>query len=269
VSEFEHGKESEMQRFTIALLALVTILMPGLTAADEKAKPTTDPLAKTAESAMVKLAGWRHGAARSELEPKKDEGEGSAAFRTAWGLLLAEEGKLDQGLGELRAATGLASSDPAAKYYEGEVLYWKKDFGAAAAAWQAARDRASALVEADGDDPRARYYLGAALVRMKSYGEARSALQLALDKGYAATLVNYQKGLSFAFDGKWSEAKDALTAVINSDSAFAPAYFFRGLAWDKLDHKDKMLVDMDSFVKLAPDSPDADKARALLAAAGG
>jgi len=52
------------------------------------------------------------------------------------------------------------------------------------------------------------------------------------------------------------------------DPRYAPMYFWRAMAWDKIGRKDNMLNDLDQYVKLAPQAPDAGKARALLSAAG-
>jgi hypothetical protein len=43
-------------------------------------------------------------------------------------------------------------------------------------------------------------------------------------------------------------------------------YYWRGMAWDKIGRKDNMLIDLDQFVKLAPNAPNAGKAQALLSA---
>jgi regulator of sirC expression with transglutaminase-like and TPR domain len=66
---------------------------------------------------------------------------------------------------------------------------------------------------------------------------------------------------------KWPDAVAAIDALAAGDPKFAHLYFYRGLAWGKLDRKDKMLVDMDQFVKLAPNAPEAAIAGTYLAAA--
>jgi regulator of sirC expression with transglutaminase-like and TPR domain len=45
------------------------------------------------------------------------------------------------------------------------------------------------------------------------------------------------------------------------------AYYYRGLAYDKLGRKDLMVLDLDRFVKLAPGAPESERARAVLAGA--
>jgi hypothetical protein len=44
-------------------------------------------------------------------------------------------------------------------------------------------------------------------------------------------------------------------------------YFWRAMVWDKLGRKDNMLIDLDMYVRLAPNGPDVGTAQALLASA--
>jgi len=64
----------------------------------------------------------------------------------------------------------------------------------------------------------------------------------------------------------FEKAVDAFDRVEQTDRRFAHLYFYRALAWNQLGKKDKMLIDMDQFLKLAPNAPEADQARAFLSA---
>jgi tetratricopeptide (TPR) repeat protein len=178
--------------------------------------------------------------------------------------MLAERGSLDEALTQLTAASAADTKDPAPDFFRGEVFSWRRKSEDAVAAWQKAHDRAKAQVQADADDPRARYYLGAALVRLRKYGEARTELTKAEQKGFPKALVRLQKGISFLFERKWQEAVTALDAAIAADSNLAHAYYYRGRAWKELDRSDKMFSDMDRFLRLAPDAPEASVARSLM-----
>jgi tetratricopeptide (TPR) repeat protein len=81
-------------------------------------------------------------------------------------------------------------------------------------------------------------------------------------------MVQHQIGLSYLFDQQWGPARQAFDAAIEDEASFAPSYYWRAMAWDKLGRKDNMLIDLDQFVKLAPDAPDAGKAKAVLSSAG-
>jgi tetratricopeptide (TPR) repeat protein len=253
----------------LTLVALTTAIgFPALAQQGDNQQPTQkEQLSSTATKALVKLAAWKPKAARRLLEPDTEKGANVAIFKTAWALLKAQEGNLEEARSLLEAASKKDNKDPAPTFYLGEVLYWQKQAKQAESAWKDAHKRAKAWVKKNPDDARGQYYLGAALVRNKQYAEARKPLTKALEGGFSPAMCNYQIGLSFAFSGNWKGAKDALSEVVELDPSFAHAYFYRGMAWDKLKRKDKMLVDMDQFVKLANDAPEASKARSLLAAA--
>jgi tetratricopeptide (TPR) repeat protein len=226
--------------------------------------PPQETAASVADQAIRKLVAWKHKQARTYLESKREAFGDAPAFKMAWGLLRAEEAKLDEALTSLTAAAQGASSDAAPAFYRGEVLYWKKAYNDAKAAWKNALDRATALVEANPNSARARYYLGAALIRNMKFADARAPLNKALEKGFDRAMVKYQIGLSFVFEKNWQAAKEAFDAVIEADATFAHAYYYRGRALDELGRTNEMLVDMDRFLNLAPDAREADIARSLL-----
>ena len=61
-------------------------------------------------------------------------------------------------------------------------------------------------------------------------------------------------------------AKNSFDDVHELDPRYAHLYFYRGLASEKLGRKDSLLADLDQFVKLAPNSPEAKTAKAILSA---
>ncbi len=252
---------------TISTLTLVTLFIFGAALpclADENTDAT-----RISDKAIKQLTAFKCKPARSALEASKNDIGSTPAFKVAWGLLLAEEGKLDEGVKNLQQAADADKKDPAADYFRGEVLYWQKNKDAANAAWIQSANRAQALVKKSPEDARANYYLGAALVRQKKYNEARKALGVAKKNGFAAKLVNYQIGLSYAFSQQWQPAKDSFDKVIKADSGFAHAYFYRGMTWKQLKRTDEMMLDLDRFLKLAPNSKEASTARSLIKAGGG
>ncbi|PWB78683.1 MAG: hypothetical protein C3F15_00845 [Holophagae bacterium] len=263
--------------------ALITAgLMLGMTAAAiAQQTPTPVPPAPTraptatpptraeriADRAIALLAGWKVKAAESLLTTNEQELGATPEFRTALGYLRAAQGKGAESTDILRGAAAAKPTDPAPQYILGQVAYWQQKSADADTAWKAARDRAQAQVATRSTDARAQYYLGAAQVRLKKFGLARTALTAARDAGFDVTPIDYQLGLSYFLEEKWQDAAKAFDAVAEKDPKFAHLYFYRGLAQGKLDHKDKMLVDLDLFVKLAPSAPEANIARANLAGA--
>jgi tetratricopeptide (TPR) repeat protein len=200
-------------------------------------------------------------------------------FAVVGGLIDAQRGEITTALETLGSASDKEPKDPAPVFYRGEVLYWQRRFAEADQAWTAAADLARKAVDRigrnenaateEGVDPeraRLEFYLGAALNRRKEYASARDHLELAIDRGFSPVLANHQIGLGFLFDKQWRPAKEHFDTVIEDDELFAPAYFYRAMAWDKLGRKDRMLDDLDKFVTLAPDAPEAARARSILAA---
>lgn len=79
----------------------------------------------------------------------------------------------------------------------------------------------------------------------------------------------YQLGLTRALQQQWGPAVDLLTQAIDRDSGIAYAYYYRGLAAEQTGRKDLLIADMDRFLFLAPDAPEAARARRILEAARG
>lgn len=257
-------------RSTIAAL-LVSLAAAAPIAAQEGTQETPaapqETAASFADNVIVQLSGWNLGASRTALEDNKQKFGDTAAYQTALGFLEAGDGKLDQAVKTLDAAAKADTSDPAPEFYRGLALYWKKDANGSKDAWQKANTRAKNIVAKQDKDARAHFYQGASAVYLKQYGPARASLDKALANGFDDVMVNYHIGLSYAFEQNWQKAKESFDQVLAKDERFAYAYFYRGMVWEKLGRKDNMLVDMDQFVKLAPEAPDAGKAKAVLAAA--
>ena len=227
-----------------------------------------------ANAAIAQLAGWQTQAARKTLEAKKDKFGSNSDFKTAWALLEIQEATV-AGKPAPTASTGTLSQmakaqsvDAAAQYWQGELFYQQSKNNEANAAWQAAAKTAEKLVAADPTDATAQFYLGAAFVRQKKFDPALKALRLAVRGGFDEAMVNYQIGFMYLLQQKWQEAKDAFDVGLKVNPRFAPMYYWRAMAWEKLGRKDNMLLDFDQFVKLAPKAPEASKARAILKSAG-
>jgi len=213
---------------------------------------------------IIELVAWRTGAAEQILASAKTKYEGRPSYETASGLLRFNQDKAPEALGLLSTAATLDPKDPAIAYFQGEVLTAQGKHDAASDAWRTARDLAKAKTSANAKDARAQYYLGAARVRLKDAAGARTALNAARQNGLDSRMVDYQLGLADMLDKDWNAAKTAFDAVIEKDSRFAPAYFYRGIVWSKLGRNDKMADDLEEFLLLAPSSPEADTANVLL-----
>ena len=215
-------------------------------------------------SALGNLAAWRHKEAGKELEAARDEFGNTPEFETAWGYLLAEKKKLDPAIEKLTRAEKKATADPAPSYLLGEIQSWKRNKSAAKKAWTTAKNRAAAMLKNSPEDAEANYWMGAALLKLGKISDAGKYLEKARKADYAPAQTYLQVGLYYSAQKKWKDAKQAFDSCIEADNGFAHAYYYRARVLDKLGKKSEMLVDLDRFVKLAPDAREAAAARALL-----
>jgi len=229
-------------------------------------KPTYTKAVKVSERALASLMAWRLRDGGNILENNRQELGETPEFKTAQGYLKACHGEYNDAIAVLQSASNSNKADPAPPYYHGLTLWWQEKYDAAESAWKTSRDRAQRLVDENALDSRAQHYLGAALVHLKSYAPGREALGKAADFEISTELVNYEIGLSYFLEERWQQAVDSLDLLAKADPRFAHLYFYRGIAWGQLDRKDKMMNDMEQFIALAPDSPEARTANAYLSA---
>lgn len=263
---------SRISWLAISLSVALTTFVGNVGA--QKQTPLDKKAQVVADGAIADLAAWENQKARKYLEKQKTEFGSTPQFQTAWALLEIQEGaggkkaKVNSGTTSLSNMSKNKSVDAVAAYHYGEILYLQNKRQEANSAWQKSANRAGALVNANPNDATAQFYLGAASVRTKKYGPARNALLMAVRGGFDPAMVNHQIGLSYLFAESWNEARAAFDLGLTVNPRFAPMYFWRAMAWEKLGRKDNMLIDLDQYVKLAPDGPMAGKAKTLLKSAG-
>ena len=259
---------------TVHSMIVATIALCAIISYPVSAQQTGNRAEEVANEAIARLAGWQNQTAREILERNRDVLGSSPEFKTAWALLEIQDGagknknnsnQGEKSLGQL-SANGASSGSTA--YFHGEALYLKGDKNGANASWQKAANLAGTRVAAKATDATAQFYRGASLVRLKKFDDARTALLIAVRGGFDPAMVNHQIGLSHLYGGQWQPAKDAFDIGLAVNPQFAPMYFWRAMASEKLGRKDNMLIDLDQFVKLAPNSPEAGKARSILKSAG-
>lgn len=257
-----------------AALAL-TFLAPGAHA--QKAAPapvpsaTPTPAPPTPSEIAVgvgkKLDAFQAKEARAALEPLVPQAAANADVAIALGRLLAQEKKYDESVTVLRKVAVAAPADARVPLWLGETFLYAKKPADADAAFKKSAELAAKAVAERPDDAGALLVEGTALSRLRRYDEAMTALDKAcsLDGGNPETL--YQMGATRAFQQKWADAVTLLTQSLEKDTGMALAYYYRALAQEKLGRKDLMVIDLDRFVKAAPTAPEAERARAILAAA--
>lgn len=263
-----------MNRFTsfavCTAITMTALATPSIAQDNDSAAEAT----QAANRAISDLAAWQNEAARKYLQKQRAEYGSTPQFQTAWALLEVQDGAagkkamVDRGMSDIAKLMKNETVEAMASYHYGEILYHQDKTKEAEAAWQAAAKSAGASIEKDPYDATAQFYRGAALVRMKKYSEARTPLLLSVRGGFDPAMVNHQIGLSYLFAESWEEASEAFDIGLTVDPRYAPMYFWRAMAASKLDRKDKMLLDLDLYVKLAPDGPYAGKAKSVLKSAG-
>jgi len=253
--------------FAVALTTIAGSVAAQSESSNKKAQAVAD-------RAIADLAAWENQSARKYLQGQKAKFGSTPQFQTAWALLEIQEGAggkkalVDRGTTNLSKMSKNKSVDAVAAYHYGEILYSQNKRQEANTAWQAAAKSAGALAKSNPNNATAQFYLGAASVRTKKFGPARNALVMAVRGGFDPAMVNHQIGLSYLFAESWQEAKAAFDLGLTVNPRYAPMYFWRAMAWEKLGRKDEMLLDLDQYVKLAPNGPLAGKAKSLLKSAG-
>jgi tetratricopeptide (TPR) repeat protein len=251
----------------------VTILSVGAVAAQAPPVPTPvpgpDPVVVAAAAAGAKLLKYATAEVRATLEPVQGVKDTDVRVAVPWGRLLEQEKRYDEALVQLRKASGLAPANPEVQIWIGEVLMRQKKQGEADAAFQKAIDIVTPAVAADaaGTNYDARYWLGVAQQRKRLFDPAAAAFGKCLEIRPDDLMATYQLGLTRAFQGKWADAVALLSKSLDKSPDIAYAYFYRALAQDKLGRKDLLVLDMQRFITLAPNAPEAERAQAVVNAA--
>lgn len=202
-------------------------------------------------------------AARRALESGAPED--NAWTVTARGRILEMSREYQAATGELRKAADLDTRNPAPVLFLGDAYAYDSKRGQADDAYAQAEARARSLVEAKSDDPDALYFLGVAQQRLKRFADAATTLEKASSLRPEDATILYQLGVTKFYQDRFQPAFDLLSQALDKNSGIAYAYYYRGLAAGKLDRKDLLFNDLDRFVKLAPDAPEAATANQILA----
>lgn len=267
--------QSPLKLPVLSVVLVATMLAAAQTRAQAtppEAQQPTPPEVQQAippevQQANRKLFEYQTKDARAALEPVVGKADADGAVAVTLGRVLEQEKKYDEAVKVLGKAAELRPADPAPQIFLGETYVHAKRYGDAETAFGKATQLAQAAVEQDATDAAAWYYLGVAQLRLRQYDKAFDSLTKAKNAGFDSTLVLFQQGATRVFQSKWHEAVELLTRALEGNSGIAYAYYYRGLAQDKLGKKDQLVLDMDRFLKLAPQAPEADKAQAVVKAA--
>ena len=128
------------------------------------------------------------------------------------------------------------------------------------------RDEAAALfarLEADAD-PAWRVTSQLALAALESNRELTQQARQAAIALSDNPFVQYELGLAFVRGGDFGAAAQALDRTIAVNPTFAYAYYYAGLAYDRLRRADLMANRFEMFLRLAPKAPERPEVDAIL-----
>lgn len=114
-------------------------------------------------------------------------------------------------------------------------------------------------------DARAQGYLAASLAKLKRYAEAEAVARQVLGSHPTQEMAVAAIGHALVAQDKTEEAVTRLSAAIAARPDIAYAYYWRGQAYDKQKKASSMASDFQTFLKLAPEAPEAPVVRAVLA----
>ena len=117
----------------------------------------------------------------------------------------------------------------------------------------------------DNPDPRARAYLAASLAKLKRYAEAESVARQVLESNPTDDTAVVALGHALVGQEKIDEAVARLSAAIAAKPDLTYAYYWRGQAYEKQKKVSSMAADFQTFLKLAPNAPEAKLVQAVLA----
>lgn len=204
--------------------------------------------------------------ARELLAPVMEEKD--PRITAAMGQILMLEQDYASAAKELQAASK-RSDDPLILISLGDSYGYAKDRGMADSAYsQAAKQAEAELAEKPGSE-NALLALGIAQQRLKSYDQAVGTLTQAQSKDPNNERIPFELGLTQMLRGDNQAGFDHLSRAVELNSGYAYAYYYRALAADKIGRKDITVNDLDRFLRLAPNAPEAEKAARILQAARG
>jgi tetratricopeptide (TPR) repeat protein len=106
------------------------------------------------------------------------------------------------------------------------------------------------------------------LVKQKKFQPAEAPARAALSACPTHAVAAWALGGSLIGQQKYADAIAAMSSVIAAKVDVAYAYLWRGQAYYSLKQADKAVVDFQSFLKLAPNAPEAATVKQILAGLG-
>lgn len=254
-----HVRYTQFDRlFRLSWITALAFWMAA-TAAVAESGPKAKQADQTLKKVDRKLLAYATQEARDELGGLAKETIAGAL--TAMGRIHEQEKNYREATATLKQAGEMAPADPAPWAYLGEAYLHQKRQSDADAAFREAEKRAKAAVAKNADDADAHYYLGLAQMYLRQYSAAAASLAKARQLDPGNPMPIYQQGVTKVLEGKWQDSVNLLTEALEVYPNLAYAYYYRGQAASKTGRKDMLIADLQRFLELAPDAPEAPIAR--------
>jgi tetratricopeptide (TPR) repeat protein len=134
------------------------------------------------------------------------------------------------------------------------------------------RDEARAAYEQlaahGGDDPWHDVGRSALAVMAANPGEAADAANQAVAHGDSIAEAHFQRGLALSATQDMAGAAAAFERAVALDPSWADAHYYAGLAYSKIKRVDLMASHFDTFLKLAPQSPQRPEVQSIMRTLG-
>ncbi len=252
---------------------VLALLVASPVAADAQAEnenPPPQPMSaaevrETLGKVNLDLLAYATETARTKLGPLADDE--TTASLVALGRIYEQEKRYAKARECFEKAGELAPGNPAPWIFLGESYLHQKRPDAATGAFEEARKKATAFLAKKPDHPTALYYLGVARQRLEQYGLAVESLKRARELDPSNPMPIYQLGVTDALQQKWQGAVDLLTEALELNQSIAYAYYYRGQSAGKIGRKDMLIADLERFLELAPNAPEAPIAARTVASA--
>jgi len=242
------------------LLAALAVVATVVARADESASLVV--------RADRELDHWRTEEARKLVAELGEAVGKEAAATAAHGRLLGQDGKLPDAIDALATAARLDPANVRILLWLGEAQLLAKKSSDAKSTFKKALELATTAAKADPKSAERLFLLGVAEARSQKFDQAVADLGRSRDLDPKSAETWYELGRTSLYRKKYQDAVDALDQAVSIDAGIPHAYYYRGIAWDKLGKKEKLINDFERFLKLAPNAPEAAFAKSVVAAGG-
>jgi tetratricopeptide (TPR) repeat protein len=131
-----------------------------------------------------------------------------------------------------------------------------------------ARQAYEQLAARGEDDPWRGIGQSAIALLAANAGEAVEAANQAVTRGDSLAEAHLQQGLALAARQDMAGASEAFEKASQLDPAWADAHYYAGLAYSKVKRIDLMAQHFDTFLKLAPQSPQRPEVQSIMRTLG-